>query len=200
MNDAAHTMITQKTPARIDLYHLFRRFSLINLAYPIVLDVLKVWAEAIGWLVRTTVCKESSIDISGAANVVASASTPKQPAQPIVSLKSYAQQVKSSFSVAPISGAPRHSRRPYRSAMFLSAVSVSSSGKRSSAPSARERSAPTASSLCSSLIRSGNSGTRQRLFLILITSNGSNTPVSRFHWDAPISANFAAPICPGNTH
>jgi len=70
MNDAAQTMITQKAPARIDLYHLYRRFSLINLAYPIVLDALKMWAESVGWQVRVSVCKESAVDISSDANVV----------------------------------------------------------------------------------------------------------------------------------
>jgi len=55
---------------KIDLYHLYRRFSLINLAYPIVLDALKLWAESMGWQVRTSVCKESAVDITTDANVV----------------------------------------------------------------------------------------------------------------------------------
>ena len=55
---------------KIDLYHLYRRFSLINLAYPIVLDTLKVWAESAGWQARAFVCKESAVDISSGANVV----------------------------------------------------------------------------------------------------------------------------------
>jgi radical SAM superfamily enzyme YgiQ (UPF0313 family) len=59
-----------KATATIDLYHLYRRFSLINLAYPIVLDALKVWAEALGWQVLTAVCKESEVDISSDADVV----------------------------------------------------------------------------------------------------------------------------------
>jgi len=70
MNDAAQIIITRKAPAGIDLYHLFRRFSLINLAYPIVLDALKMWAESVGWQVRVSVCKESEVDISSDANVV----------------------------------------------------------------------------------------------------------------------------------
>ncbi len=44
---------------KIELYHLYRRFSLINLAYPIVLDTLKAWAESAGWQARAFVCKES---------------------------------------------------------------------------------------------------------------------------------------------
>ena len=55
---------------KIDIYHLYRRFSLISLAYPIVLDALKVWAEETGWQVRASVCKETAVDIAGSANVV----------------------------------------------------------------------------------------------------------------------------------
>ncbi|MDO8970658.1 MAG: hypothetical protein Q7U74_08220, partial [Saprospiraceae bacterium] len=55
---------------KIDLYHLYRRFSLINLAYPIVLDALKLWAESVGWQARASVCKESSADITSSTNVV----------------------------------------------------------------------------------------------------------------------------------
>jgi len=55
---------------KIDLYHLYRRFSLINLAYPIVLDTLKLWAESMGWQARASVCKESAVDITTDAHVV----------------------------------------------------------------------------------------------------------------------------------
>ena len=55
---------------KIDLYHLYRRFSLINLAYPIVLDALKLWAESVSWQARASVCKESSVDIFSDADVV----------------------------------------------------------------------------------------------------------------------------------
>ncbi len=55
---------------KIDLYHLYRRFSLINLAYPIVLDALKLWAESLGWQARASVCKESAVDITTDAYVV----------------------------------------------------------------------------------------------------------------------------------
>ena len=55
---------------RIDLYHLYRRLNLTNLAYPIVLDVLKVWAESAGWQTHVSVCKESMVDFSSDANVV----------------------------------------------------------------------------------------------------------------------------------
>jgi radical SAM superfamily enzyme YgiQ (UPF0313 family) len=70
MNDSEQIMITRKTPAILELYHLYRRFSLINLAYPIVLDALKVWAEAIGWQVRTTVCKEDAVNIHTDAEII----------------------------------------------------------------------------------------------------------------------------------
>jgi radical SAM superfamily enzyme YgiQ (UPF0313 family) len=55
---------------KIELYHLYRRFSLINLAYPIVLDTLKTWAESAGWQARAFVCKESAVDITSGASVV----------------------------------------------------------------------------------------------------------------------------------
>lgn len=70
MNDTAQIMITRKAPAILDLFHLYRRFSLINLAYPIVLDALKVWAETIGWQVRTTVCKEDAVNIHTDAEII----------------------------------------------------------------------------------------------------------------------------------
>ena len=33
---------------KIDIYHLYRHFEYSNFVYPIVLDVLKIWAEEIG--------------------------------------------------------------------------------------------------------------------------------------------------------
>ena len=134
-----------KAPATIDLYHLYRRFSLINLAYPIVLDALKVWAEAIGWQVRTAVCKESEVDITSDADVVGFSVYTQTATPRIGSQKSCAQRERSLFSAGPISGAPRHSRRPSLTAMFLSAASANASGKHFSAPSAMERLDTTAS-------------------------------------------------------
>jgi len=55
---------------KIDLYHLYRRFSLINLAYPIVLDALKLWSESLGWQARASVCKENSVYAPRDTNVV----------------------------------------------------------------------------------------------------------------------------------
>ena len=55
---------------KIDLYHLYHHLHFSNLAYPIVLDVLKVWAESIGWEVRVFVCKEAKADLSTDADVV----------------------------------------------------------------------------------------------------------------------------------
>ncbi|HJQ83534.1 MAG TPA: B12-binding domain-containing radical SAM protein [Candidatus Binatia bacterium] len=48
----------------IDLYHLYRSFHFSKMAYPIVLDVLKVWAEASGWRARVSICKESAVDLA----------------------------------------------------------------------------------------------------------------------------------------
>ncbi len=56
---------------KIDIYHLYRHFEHSNFAYPIVLDVLKVWAESVGWDVRASVCKEAEVDLSTDAEVVA---------------------------------------------------------------------------------------------------------------------------------
>lgn len=55
----------------IDLYHLYCRFSVINLAYPIMLDVLKYWAETEGWQVRSKVCRENEVNLDTDAEVVA---------------------------------------------------------------------------------------------------------------------------------
>jgi radical SAM superfamily enzyme YgiQ (UPF0313 family) len=55
---------------KIDLYHLYRRLSLTNLAYPIVMDVLKMWAISVGWQTHVSVCKESQVDFNTDANVV----------------------------------------------------------------------------------------------------------------------------------
>jgi radical SAM superfamily enzyme YgiQ (UPF0313 family) len=55
---------------KIDLYHLYQRLHFSNLAYPIVLDVLKVWAESIGWEVRVFVCREAKADLSTDADVI----------------------------------------------------------------------------------------------------------------------------------
>jgi radical SAM superfamily enzyme YgiQ (UPF0313 family) len=55
---------------KIDLYHLYRSLNLTNLAYPLVLDVLKVWAESLGWQARVSICKESKVNLSSDAEVV----------------------------------------------------------------------------------------------------------------------------------
>ena len=54
----------------IDLYHLYRSFHFSKMAYPIVLDVLKVWAESNGWRARVAICKESGVDLATDAGVV----------------------------------------------------------------------------------------------------------------------------------
>lgn len=55
---------------KIDLYHLHRYLHFTSFAYPIVLDVLKVWADSIGWEVRVSSCKEAKINLSSDAEVV----------------------------------------------------------------------------------------------------------------------------------
>lgn len=55
---------------RIDLYHLHRGLHFTRLAYPIVLDVLRLWAEASGWSVRVSICQERDVDLDTDADVV----------------------------------------------------------------------------------------------------------------------------------
>lgn len=55
---------------KIDLYHLYRGLHFSKLAYPIALDVLKVWAESQGWAARVSICKERNVDLDTDADVV----------------------------------------------------------------------------------------------------------------------------------
>ena len=55
---------------KIDLYYIYRRLQLVNLGYPIVLDVLKVWTRSADWKVRVAVCKEDQVDLATDADVV----------------------------------------------------------------------------------------------------------------------------------
>jgi len=55
---------------RIDFYHLQRGFNFHKFAYPIMLDVLGVWAEAAGWTPRIRICQESQVDLDTDADVV----------------------------------------------------------------------------------------------------------------------------------
>jgi radical SAM superfamily enzyme YgiQ (UPF0313 family) len=55
---------------KIDLYHLHRHLHFTNFAYPIILDVLKVWAESVGWEARVLLCKESGVDLASNAEVI----------------------------------------------------------------------------------------------------------------------------------
>jgi radical SAM superfamily enzyme YgiQ (UPF0313 family) len=56
---------------KIDLYHLYRHFDYSNFVRPIVLDVLKLWAESIECEVRVSVCKEGNVNLSTDADIVA---------------------------------------------------------------------------------------------------------------------------------
>jgi radical SAM superfamily enzyme YgiQ (UPF0313 family) len=55
---------------KLDLYHLYRSFHFSKLAYPIALDVLKVWAASKGWEARVSICKESRVDLDTDAAAV----------------------------------------------------------------------------------------------------------------------------------
>ncbi len=56
---------------KLEICHLYRHFDYANWAHPIIIDVLKMWAEAIGWEVRVSVCREADVPLSGDADVVA---------------------------------------------------------------------------------------------------------------------------------
>jgi radical SAM superfamily enzyme YgiQ (UPF0313 family) len=55
---------------RVDLYNLQRGLNFSRIVCPIVMDVLKVWAESNGWQVRVSICDESKIDLATDADVV----------------------------------------------------------------------------------------------------------------------------------
>ncbi|MGV7224525.1 MAG: B12-binding domain-containing radical SAM protein [Nitrospinales bacterium] len=55
---------------KIDLYQLRREFHFTNFLYPIILDVLKIWAESVGWKTRIDICSESKVNFSTDADVV----------------------------------------------------------------------------------------------------------------------------------
>ena len=55
---------------KIDLYHIFRQFHFSNFAFPIILDVLKVWSGSVGWEPRVTICKEAKVNLSSDAEVI----------------------------------------------------------------------------------------------------------------------------------
>jgi radical SAM superfamily enzyme YgiQ (UPF0313 family) len=55
---------------KIDLYHLYRHLNFTNLAYPIVLGVLKGWAESDGWQAEVSIRRESQVNLSSDAEAV----------------------------------------------------------------------------------------------------------------------------------
>ena len=55
---------------KIDLYHLYRGLHFSKFAYPVALDVLKVWAESAGWEARVSICTEQNVDLDTDADVV----------------------------------------------------------------------------------------------------------------------------------
>jgi radical SAM superfamily enzyme YgiQ (UPF0313 family) len=63
-------MMTMNRKMKIDLYHLYRHLAFTHLAFPIILDVLKLWAESAGWLVRVAVCKEQQVDLATDADII----------------------------------------------------------------------------------------------------------------------------------
>lgn len=56
---------------RIDIYHLYQHVDYANAVYPLIVDVLKVWAQSSGWEARVSVCREVRVDIDTDADVVA---------------------------------------------------------------------------------------------------------------------------------
>jgi radical SAM superfamily enzyme YgiQ (UPF0313 family) len=56
---------------KIDIYHLYRHLDYAVWGYPLMIDVLKVWAESIGWQVNTKVCQEARVNFDSDADVVA---------------------------------------------------------------------------------------------------------------------------------
>ncbi|HYL99026.1 MAG TPA: radical SAM protein [Blastocatellia bacterium] len=56
---------------KVEIYHLYRHFEYSNFVYPIVLDVLKVWGQSLGFDVRVFVCKEGDVNLASDADVVA---------------------------------------------------------------------------------------------------------------------------------
>lgn len=55
---------------KLDIYHTYKQFDYANYGYPIMIDVLKLWAESIGWEVRVFVCKEKYVNLDTNADVI----------------------------------------------------------------------------------------------------------------------------------
>jgi radical SAM superfamily enzyme YgiQ (UPF0313 family) len=55
---------------KIDLYQLSRGIHFSRLSYGLILDLLKVWAEAKGWQAHTRICEENKVLLSSDADVV----------------------------------------------------------------------------------------------------------------------------------
>ncbi len=56
---------------KIDIYCLYKDLYYTNLMYPPMPDVLRTWAREAGWQARAAVCRESEVDLSTDAEVVA---------------------------------------------------------------------------------------------------------------------------------
>jgi len=55
---------------KIDLYHLYRHLDFTHLAFPIILNALRLWAAHTDWQFRVSVCKEQQVDLATDAEVV----------------------------------------------------------------------------------------------------------------------------------
>ena len=184
--------MNRKTPATIDLYHLYRRFSLINLAYPIVLDVLKVWAEALGWHARAAVCREPEVDIAGCADVVGF-SVYTQTASATYRL---AARLRAAGKIVILGGPHFRGAETFAEAIPFCDVLVSSIceqtvGKLLLAIS-EGKIGPDRKRPLLVMDRSRNSGTRKNRFSICTARSGSSTPASRYRSAARMPASFAA--------
>jgi len=71
---------------KIDIYHVYLRFQVNNMVYPIAPKILQHWSESHGWETRTMECVESKVDYSTDADVIA--------------FSIYTQTAKSSYRIA----------------------------------------------------------------------------------------------------
>jgi radical SAM superfamily enzyme YgiQ (UPF0313 family) len=65
------TLTREACQVRLDIYHLYQHIDYANMGYPIMIDVLKLWAEELGWKVRVCVCREKNVNLSTDADIVA---------------------------------------------------------------------------------------------------------------------------------
>lgn len=55
---------------KLDLVHLYKHLHFTNYAHPLVLEVLKKWAEEEAWEARVLVCREEELNLDTEAEVI----------------------------------------------------------------------------------------------------------------------------------